>query len=199
MHDAYLQFTCNIQSIRDLTNTITNINKLTTGAVDLSDLLRSQIVLTVSALDHFIHVYVRKGMLAIYNNQRPLTIQFENFNLPISLILHSSGRPTNISIDDIIREKHSWQSFQDPDKIADAIRLISSIELWKELGIKFQQKPQTIKRNLKLIVDRRNKIAHEADMDPSYPGQKFGISTSDVNYTIDFIEKFCKYIYQLTL
>jgi hypothetical protein len=71
-----------------------------------------------------------------------------------------------------IRTRLGLQSFQKPDQIADAVRLFSSVELWKELGAQLGEDPHDLKVQLKLIVDRRNKIAHEADIDPSYPGQR---------------------------
>jgi hypothetical protein len=43
--------------------------------------------------------------------------------------------------------------------------------------------------------DRRNKIAHEADMDPSYPGARWPISETDVNKALDFIEQLCEAIH----
>ena len=38
-------------------------------------------------------------------------------------------------------------------------------------------------------MDRRNKIAHEADMDPSFPGQRWPIVKRDVEDSIQFVEQ----------
>jgi len=199
MHNSYNQFCINIQNIKDLSATIIQIDKLTTTVVDLSDLLRSQIVLSVSALDHFIHSYVRKGMLEIYSGLRPATSQYNRFLIPLEYIASHGTVPSTSVIEDIIMEKHSYISFQDPDKVAEAIRFISDIELWNELGRKFTLDPKRLKSQLRLITDRRNKIAHEADMDPMYPGHKFTITSSDVSTTITFIENLCKNIFELTI
>jgi hypothetical protein len=43
----------------------------------------------------------------------------------------------------------------------------------------------------KFIVDRRNKISHEADMDPSYPGTRWPINPSAVASALDLIERVC--------
>ena len=67
-----------------------------------------------------------------------------------------------------IREKHSYKTFQKPDKIAEAIRLISDKQLWIEVGAKINKPAKDIKQELSLIVERRNKIAHEADIDPTF-------------------------------
>jgi hypothetical protein len=44
-----------------------------------------------------------------------------------------------------------------------------------------------VKQRLKLIVDRRNKIAHEADMDPTYPKARWPISAPDVEDVVRFL------------
>ncbi|MCX2971959.1 hypothetical protein OSB71_24420, partial [Streptomyces sp. JHD 1] len=62
-----------------------------------------------------------------------------------------------------IREQHGYLSFQQPDKVADAFRLVSDVSLWVEVAKHLGLRPEDVKRQLKLIADRRNKIAHEAD------------------------------------
>jgi hypothetical protein len=53
-----------------------------------------------------------------------------------------------------------------------------------------------VKTRLKLIVDRRNKIAHEADIDPGHPGTgtRWPITRADVDSSLDFIEELCEAI-----
>ncbi|MOA60538.1 hypothetical protein D3C78_1854410 [compost metagenome] len=46
---------------------------------------------------------------------------------------------------------------------------------------------QNLKTNLNLIVDRRNKIAHEADMDPTCPGFRWPIDDVMVEESINFV------------
>ena len=48
-------------------------------------------------------------------------------------------------------------------------------------------KPEDVKRELTLIVDRCNKIAHEADVDPTPPHERWPIDYPDVDYSLDFI------------
>lgn len=193
MNDSLKHFKNRIQEIKDLTSTIDHIDGITTGALDISDLYRSQIVLTISSLDHFIHEFVLEEMLEIYNGRRTPSHGFNRFTIPISTI-NGSIPPDNI-ISSHIRQKHSWLSFQDPDKIADAIRLVSDLKLWEEVSPSFGLSAKDLKAQIKLIVDRRNKIAHEADLDPSNPGIKWPISSTDVRDIIDFIEKLVIKIY----
>ena len=48
---------------------------------------------------------------------------------------------------------------------------------------------QALMIDLSLMVDRRNKIAHEADIDPSYPGQRWPIDRLQVECTADLLEE----------
>jgi hypothetical protein len=84
-----------------------------------------------------------------------------------------------------VREKHSWLSFQHPDRIADAIRLVSSVKLWEEVGNELGISAKDAKLRLELIVDRRNKIAHEADMDPTNPGFRWPITDTMTAHTLN--------------
>ena len=94
-----------------------------------------------------------------------------------------------------VRERHSFLTFQQPDKVADAIRLFSEVKLWQEVAPKMASTEQAVKDQLRLIVDRRNKIAHEADLDPSYPGTRWPIKDSDVEQSLQFLRKLCECIH----
>src|SRR5258708_36254368 len=109
-------------------------------------------------------------MIERLNGSRPKTDAFLKFQLPLQAVdLGLSGQAHELWLGEAVREKHSWLSFQHPDKIADAIRLISSIKLWDEVGKELGLPAQGIKVRLELVLDRRNKIAHEADMEPTNP------------------------------
>ena len=58
--------------------------------------------------------------------------------------------------------------------------------------------PQDIKQQLTEIVNRRNKIAHEADIDPTLNiGNRWYIDESMVGDTVDFIEQVVESIHQI--
>ncbi|BAY98004.1 hypothetical protein NIES37_19520 [Tolypothrix tenuis PCC 7101] len=105
----------------------------------------------------------------------------------------------NVSwLENEIRETLSYKSFQQPDKIADAIRLISDKKLWDEVAVKICRPTRDIKQQMSLIVDRRNKIAHEADIDPTYNiGNRWYIDELLVNDAVDFIEQVVESIHQI--
>ncbi len=101
-------------------------------------------------------------------------------------------------LEDEVRERLGYQSFQQPDKIADAIRLISDKKLWDEVSTKLGIATKDIKQRLSAIVDRRNKIAHEADINPTFGiGSRWNIDEILVNDAVDFIEQVVESIHQV--
>lgn len=97
-----------------------------------------------------------------------------------------------------VRERLSYQSFQQPEKIADAIRFISDKKLWEEVAVKLNKPAKDVKQQIQAIVDRRNKIAHEADIDPTLGiGYRWHIDESLVNGAVDFIEQVVESIHQI--
>ena len=92
---------------------------------------------------------------------------------------------------------HGWLSFQHPDKIANAIRLVSTVDLWQAVALRRNEDVKATKAQLFAIVDRRNKIAHEADLDPGNPGERWPIDRPLVEEAIDFIESTIRAIYEV--
>ena len=160
-----------------------------TAVVDLSDMLRAEIVMAVSALDHYIHEISRLGMIECWLGRRPVTPSFQRFSISISLAQTLFNPATAVvALDTIIREKHGYISFQKPEKIAEAVRLFSSVSLWEEVASILNQRAEDVKATLGLIIDRRNKIVHEADVDPSFPDQRWPVDEMLVEEMIDNIE-----------
>jgi len=101
-------------------------------------------------------------------------------------------------LEDEIRERLGYQSFQQADKIAEAIRYVSDQKLWDELANKIGKSAKNLKQQLNSIVDRRNKIAHEADIDPTFNlGNRWYIDELLVSDAVDFIEQLVESIHQI--
>lgn len=198
MYNAIQHFRSNIERVRALGGLYEALSRLTTSAVDTSDILRAQIVLAVSALDHYIHELTRLGMLEVFNGVRPSTNAFGRFKITMDAAMAGiAGSGGSSWVEAEIREKHGFLAFQHPDKVAEAIRLFSACDLWPQVAMKLGLSSQDVKNRLRLIVERRNKIAHEADLDPSYPGTRWPISPADASSTVKFIEDICEAIHSV--
>ena len=189
MLSARAQFEDNLKRVEELGVLANAVQAMTTVAIDVSDIWRAQIVLAVSALDHFIHELTRLGMIESAKGVRTRTDAYLRFGLPLSAVeLALDGQPHEVWVGETVRERHSWQSFQEPDKLADAIRLISDVKLWEAVGAELGLSASVVKTRLKLVIDRRNKIAHEADLDPTNPGFRWPMNATLASDTIHFVD-----------
>lgn len=202
MQMAIDQFRTNINRVRNLGSIFEALDSQTTSVLDLSDILRAELVLAVSALDHFIHELVRLGMLEAYRGNRPRTGRFLRFEVSLENALN--GITDNAGeqwIDSEIRTRNGYRSFQDPGRISEAIRLVSDISLWVEVSQRMGCAPEEVKEDLRVIVNRRNQIVHEADMIPSpFPfEERWPIDGIMVSDAVDMVEKIAEAIYDAVL
>ena len=154
--------------------------------------------MAVSALDHYVHEITRFGMLEVYGGKRPQTPAFLRFQVTMEATLQGivADQGNDGWLDEEIRKKHGYLAFQHPDRIADAVRLFSSCTLWTSVASEMNIEVEDVKTELQLIIDRRNQIAHEADLDSRIPGgNRFAISPSDTERITDFIQHIGETIY----
>ena len=195
-------FQANIRRSRDLIEIFRVMNIQTTDALDFSDVLRASLVMSISALDHFIHEIVRTGMLDSYRQNELGLRRFSGFkcqlkaffmDLPVAPIGGVAGESDQT-------HQHGHLSFQMPDRIAEA-----RFRVWR-CGMKYPRElgmtQREVKDRMALIVQRRNKIAHEADTIPDYARQIIHSDcvrqlTREWSDAISFIEKVAGSIYSL--
>ena len=204
MQTAIELFRGNITRSRNLAAIFRALTAQTTGAVDLSDVLRASLVMAVSTMDHLIHEIVRLGMLESYRGTRAKTPAFLNFQVSLESVMPlSSNFDPAAGLEIQIRQRHGHQSFQSSNSIADAIRLVSTVELWNEVSQSLGMDRQAMTDTITLITQRRNKIVHEADIMPDYAGQMYSsdvrspIDVDMVDDAISFVENISETIYIL--
>ena len=187
MNRPYSSFLKNLQRALSLISIEKVLSDQVTSAIDTSDILRASYVLAVSALDTYVHETVLTGMMQIYDGLRPIAPGYERSRIELGIFSGlTSINSAQDSVHNSIREQHSYLSYQNPEKIADAIRCVTDKKLWIEVSAQLNKDPQAIKGQLSAIVDRRNKIAHEADIDPTF-GTLWPIYFCDVEKSISFI------------
>ena len=196
MNQAFLQFSTNIAEVRKTHLISTSLNMSSSSIVDTSSILRSCIVLSVSAIDHLIHELTLIGMREIFNGTRPATARYNSYNISLGFMSAITSTPSLITFESEIRRSLGYQTFQRPDKVKEAIALFNPLQLWQQVALVIGDTESDIKNQLNLIVDRRNMIAHEADIEPIFKTKR-PISDIDVSTTIDFVEKLGETIYNL--
>lgn len=138
----------------------------------------------MSSLDLLIHsLYLNEVRHRLSNG-----IQIKSLVIPFnSLVLGPAEAAA--AIDSHISNNHSYKSFIAPDKISEVIcHFIDNpfVVISQKLGLP----EKDVKIKLKELVRWRNRIAHEADINPELGGiELWPIFESDVRTAIDFIER----------
>lgn len=183
MKHAIEQFEFIINETRHISNIYAHFN--IPNALD--DLLRWQWTQAVSALDKYIHDIVTLGLIKAFNKEISQTRSFSNFTIPISIIYDSVN--SSYFFNQFIVKKLSYQSFQTPDKIGEALSLIWPEEhKWQKIGLSLDEDATTIKNTLNLIAQRRNQIVHQSDY-PSENLERESITIKQATWVIDYIDK----------
>lgn len=160
--------------------------------VDVSDLLRWEWVLAVSALDKYIHDVVRIGMVEEFLGVRPKTNKFNTFRIDMSKYVNLITSPSpELEFENEIIRQHSFLAFQHPDKIKEALSYIWLEEhKWEMISHNMRTtiSATDLKTKLNNIVIRRDQIVHEGDCFTTViPLQQQSINEADVNEVICFI------------
>lgn len=190
--DAWLR--CDVLAIA-----YSHTSKNFTGAFKAEEILRAEWVARVSALDLFIHEVIAQNMLLIFQKNKPISLGYNRFTLPhrvVDSIRDPSSTPTDAErfFNLEIRRQLGFQTYQHPNNIAEGIKFVSDIELWNKVALHngattktMQTNARNIRNQLEAIVDRRNKIAHEGDMQPSVPRTPWPIDHGQLITVRDFI------------
>lgn len=171
-------------------------------AMEFDDLLRSQIVYSVSAFDKLMHDLVRIGMLQIFNGTRTATSKYLGEAIPLAVyneMMRATIPPAEFIFSQFVVNKLKTISFQDPTKVADGLSYIwSEAHKWQRIASAMGQDQHTVTTKLRLIVDRRNYIVHEADIDPSTAAKR-NILKADAESSISFLDDCGKKIVSLVV
>ncbi len=216
MHNAISNFRLRIKEVR--ANHAVYLSLVNNGIPNdvISDLLRVEIVNSVSAMDRFFHdAIVSRVMQLINSGAGILTSKVKGHPLSMDsllriLELERTGELSNPLLrNDIIRSIESElrlyfknYAFQQPDKIKEALKYLSAADyklqdIAARVGLPsegtVQEKQKYLEQRLKLIADRRNQIVHEADS--NLLGERMPISKTEAKETTDFISCFIEATY----
>ncbi|MER9677561.1 HEPN domain-containing protein [Mesorhizobium sp. M0208] len=191
MYNAGAVFNAGIAEARDLTALFNYLADNVKGPFSYDDLLRSQIVYSLSAFDKLMHDIIRIGMVACYSGARPMTDKYQAE--PISLQLHGALVSATVPPKEFVFQtevvvKLSRLTFQDPEKVAEGLSLIwGEKNKWVKIAGVMGKTVDDARTTLKLIVGRRNAIVHESDRNP-LTNVKTAITAPEVKAVTDFLE-----------
>jgi len=202
MRRGLATFAANIADARSLTGLYDFLTLKVPSPFSYDDLLRSQIVYSVSAFDKLLHDLIRIGMVEIFKGVRPATPKYNAESISIQFhgtLLAATLPPREVLFEQEIARKLKIVAYQDPQKVSDGLSYIwDEKDKWVKIGGRMGWNPDTAKTKLKLIADRRNAIVHESDLDP-ISSAKNQISRAECSDVTDFIELCGKSIAQLVI
>lgn len=182
----------NLQNVKNMHWLHEQLSKVV-PAMDLSDILRAEYVLIVSAFDCYVHDVVLQGMTNMFSGSKPDSRAYNEFCLPMSAV-----KQLLVSTDSAIRESIfnasvkkllAKDSYQSPKSVEYAMNLINLKNVWHKVGLKLSMPSKDVVLKLGLIIQRRNKIAHEADIHDFVSMDKTPIDRSDVDDTFAFLDQ----------
>lgn len=173
---------------------------------DISDelklnILRGQVSLLLSAVDFYIHEIIKIELVNIIKKERKETASLKNCMISVKTFLEYITSPTinNQIFEDEIIYRNSFKSFLEPDKMAEALSLITEKKVFKELFSKLGlSDTKELKDRIKEIFKRRNSIVHQMDYDYSTETQQT-ITKEEVEDYIEFYNKFIQELHLLLL
>jgi hypothetical protein len=194
-------FDIGINRVRNIDSLFLHLTtQLGFNPMDVSDLLRSEIVYSLSSFDRLIHDLVKAGMIDSFKGIRTTTNAYKNFSITLKqfdAINSASIPPAEFVFEQTITSSHKHLSFQDPDKVVEALSLIwHENHKWQKIATEMGMNQNDLKTELKNIVIRRNQIVHEGDFD-LFTGDIQPIFQSDTQQSVDFINSLGSTIYNL--
>lgn len=141
----------------------------------LSELLRSSLVSVISALDMYLHdIVVTHSWSLLSQKEELIPSELKRINLPIVDTKRAiararkeiNSRPGYLVKQAIQAQLHKKYTFQSPDNVNTACRMLGVKDLWNKVAAKMNGNHQAkdITEKLWKISRRRNQIVHEADL-----------------------------------
>ena len=141
----------------------------------VSELLRAALVATISALDRYLHdLVVENSWKILRRPEKDIPAELKKLSLPVlatkraleRLRTSSNARPGGLVKKAIQEQLHREFTFQKPDSVIRAARMLGVKDFWREVGKRMPSKPsaEAVTTRLREIADRRNQIVHEADL-----------------------------------
>ncbi len=204
MQRAIDTFKLNIESVKQLDVIFQHLEQNNVRTLDLSEILRAEIVLAVSALDNFISSIIHIGLVQTFEGTKVIPDEFIkpyndiqiDMKTVVEIMNATNSSDKSAFLGNYIMKINSKKPYQDPKQIESALLLLGIKQLWTKIGATLSMSADDVKNELANIVWQRHKIAHEADFDYLTQSKRVRDRTTTLK-AIDFIEKLCYEIYNI--
>lgn len=181
-------FEHSISRAREMINLFDALSLIRPTAIN-DDALRAAYFQAVSSFDFYVHEVVS----AESNHRFRNSIRTRNIHIPMEMYIISDQEQRLNAVNAFLRERNSYKAFVDPSKLAEILSCFIE-NPWDRIASEhLREHPEGpdkngLKAQLKSIWGRRNKIAHEADVNPTLSGVAlWPMEKADTELTIDFL------------
>lgn len=188
------QFALDIRRARDLVALGQSLGSMTYGLVDASDFFRYGLVQAVAAMDHYFHgVVLDRGVdillgRAVSGGAAKLGIPF---HAVADILTAVSPAESELRARSHLAQRLSSETFQRPDAIGAALSMVGVAKVWT-VGYPGKGMASRATIVLGVVVQRRNRIVHQADADPLTPRTITPLSAQDAVDAIGVVEQTVK-------
>jgi restriction system protein len=196
----FLAFRNNIEYARKMVLAGKNLAPFESPVIDVGDFYRAAWVQAVSAIDHWFHeeLYRRVAELAAQDSPG-MPHQLTKFELPLAMVEEIRRGTTTLAdaVSEHARTKWANVSLQNPRRISEALKLVTEEDVWGKAAVQINQwnhgrtsmTAQSVKAQYIAITERRNKIAHEADLLDGHLKRRRPIAEAEASDAIGWIER----------
>lgn len=190
-NDAIATFEHAIQRAQQMVTLFDALTALRPGDAANDDALRSSYIQAVSSFDFFAHELAIIEAKHRFQN----AVATRNISLPMEVMTITDVEERFSAAESQVRQANSYKAFVDPGKLAELLACYCT-KPWDKICEKLndgvaeddQRTVGQLKGRLKPIWKRRNQIAHEADVDPTFAGVGlWPIDKVDTDLTITFM------------
>ncbi|UWQ02592.1 hypothetical protein K3X44_04440 [Aliiroseovarius crassostreae] len=163
-----------------------------------SELLRSSVVTSVSALDKYLHdTTLNRCFTLLRTSTSGLPKGLRKLELPASLAFEvqrtlkrdPKSRPGSKLKKELQRKLH-LSTFQNAGGVSECMKLMGVADYWRKVADEFGEgmTSKSIQDKLNDIVMRRHQIVHEADLERLISSNRFPLRKIDKDYAVDVLE-----------
>jgi hypothetical protein len=191
------EFKDDITRARDMVGLGQAIGTMTNGLVDAQDLYRAALVQGVAAWDRYVHGVVLDRAVDVMLGRQSAG-KSSKVGLPLSAVatlMNVTGQADReLAARSFFAERLSKETYQRPDDVAAALAMVGVNAIWSTAF----PNAEHAKVRLGVVIDRRNRIVHHCDCDPTVPGAVVPLAASDalealqvIRETVAAIDPFC--------
>ncbi|MBZ6289314.1 hypothetical protein ACFW5S_26025 [Streptomyces olivaceus] len=194
-------FQTNLSYARRMVKTGGMLTPFRSPTIDIDDFYRAAWVQAVAAIDHWLHEEVLRRVAELTARDSPeMPPQLRRYELPLHRVEAVRRGEADLSeaVVEHLREKLAVQALQHPGKISEVLKLVTERKVWYEAAgcinehffqgrTTFNEK--TLRSRYLEITQRRNRIAHDADLVDGDLKQRRSIDANEVTDAIDWIER----------